>query len=634
MKGRLILFFVFGILLAFVVNASAGYGEDVINITEDKELVYDKRTVLAALYEADIDTVRQALDMRLITCRELVEYYLERINEYDSSFKCFITVCDNALSEADKRDALFEAGAADGKLFGIPVIVKDNIEYAGYYTTNGNKFENSRISDENALIVKYLLDEGAIIIGKSNMSTSAQEARASRSKAIGETYNAYNTRLASGGSSGGSAVATSLNMGMTSLGTDTNSSLRYPAALNGCISLRTTTGLISNEGCISLNRQRDTAGAITRTVKDQAIMLDVITGGKGDYAESLNDNVLNGMRIGIIIELAYEVKKMYGRTDAAIDDEVEAAFENAIRELEACGAEVIRVSMPDIFDMSSACDEDKDGWKAAKERYYAEFKALLADNDISAVIFPTYLSAPLYTGVNEAGGLAIYDQIWTSNCSVLAPPMGVPEISVPIGIHSRGAGIGMEIAALKNNEQLLLDIAYSYTELYNHRKVPETAPDIYEKYYEVGLDEFIILYNAAVTEAERLKAEEFMEQETSMEEETEPATTTVCEKVTETEEMTTDYEAVTETRAAETTIAEIITETVHTMTTAVTEISTVLAADDSTTVKLKDVLADYNSDEDKLGKILWFVFMMLILLVVVGNFIILYHEDEKKRREK
>ena len=545
MKKRLILLLMLLMCMAFTVEAFAKTDESTVRITEEKTVEYDKNELLAALYEADIESVREALDMRLISCRELTEYYLERIEEYNPMFNCFITLCDNVLAEADKCDVAIADGTAKGRLFGVPIVVKDNIKYAGYYTTNGLDFEDSEISEVNATIVQYLLDEGAIIIGKTNMSTEAQSARRTYSRVVGETFNAYNTELASGGSSGGSAVATSLNFTVASLGTDTNSSLRYPAALNGCVSLRPTFGLLDKAGCIILNRRRDTSGAITRTVKDQAIMLDVIT-GDGTYTEKLNADVLEGMRIGVLKELTYKVSGLSNRTDAVIDDEIEAAFANAVEELKACGAEVVEVSLPNIFTLSKSCSEDKEGWENAKEEYYAVFEKLLADNNIAAVVFPTYLSSPQYTGMNEAGGLNVYSQPWTSNCSVLASPLGLPEISVPIGQHSRGAGIGMEIASLKNSEQLLLDIAYSYTEKYNHRVTSELAPNLYEDSNAGDLQTFLLTYKEALAEAERLKEEERQQETTTAEPETTPEETTSVQETTAEEPATTETEDKTE----------------------------------------------------------------------------------------
>ncbi|MBQ4065220.1 MAG: amidase, partial [Clostridia bacterium] len=470
-----------------------------------------KESLLSALYEADIATLREAIDLRLITCRELTAYYLERIETYNNTYNCFITLCDNALEEAEKRDAAIADGTASGSLFGIPIVVKDNIDYEGFHTTNGYKKTNDQIASASATIVKNLLDEGAVILGKTNMSTAAQEARISRSKAVGETKNAYDVLLASGGSSGGSAVATSLNFAAGSLGTDTNSSLRYPAALNGCVSLRPTQGLLPRDGLVILNAKRDTAGAITRTVMDQAILLDALVGG-GNYAASLDENVLKGLRIGVLKELSGPIPSLSDRKESMIDGEILAAFARAVTELQAYGAEVIEVSLPKIFTMSNACKEDRKGSAKAKETLYAAFEALLAENNIKAVVFPTYLHSPQYTGVTEEGALRVYEQTYINNVSILSPPTGLPEISLPIGIHSRGAGIGMEIAGLKNEEQLLLNIAYTYTLHCNHRVVPEGAADLYKAYYTDSLQGLIEAYrNPPPDETEEITSPESSE---------------------------------------------------------------------------------------------------------------------------
>ena len=461
-------------------------GQKVEASIEEIQKEIEKNELLASLFEADIETLRKALDMGLITSRELTTYYMERIAVYNSNFNCFVTICDNVWEEADKRDAELAAGTAQGKLFGIPVVVKDNMEYAGYYTTNGYSFKKSKISRSNAAVVQHLFDEGAVIIGKTNMSTQAQDARRSFSAAAGDTYNAYNPDMAPGGSSGGSAVATSLNFAAASLGTDTNSSLRYPAALNGCISLRPTLGLIEKEGLIILNSRRDTAGAITRTVKDQAIMLSVIQ-GNGNYEENLNSNALEGVRIGVLKEFVGANSSVAGRTENNIDSEVMMAFQGAILELQMCGAEIVEVSMPDIFRLSAKCGENLSGWQAAKDKFYARYQQMFADNNISAVIFPTYLNSPLYLK-NVSN---FYGQTYITNCNLLSSVIGVPEISVPIGVHSRGAGIGMEIAALKYEEQLLLNYAYAYTEKFNYRQIPALAPDLYEVHASRNLADFI-----------------------------------------------------------------------------------------------------------------------------------------------
>ena len=447
---------------------------------ENAETVFEditKNDIYAAVYEADIVSLRSALDCGLITSRELTGIYLDRIEKFGGAKKCFITLCDNALEEADKRDAAIAAGTAEGTLFGIPVVVKDNIEYAGYPTTNGKKKDGS-VSATNAAVVQYLLDEGAVILGKTNMSTEAQEARITISRAVGETTNAYDSGMAAGGSSGGTAVSVSLNLAAAGLGTDTNASLRYPAVLNGCVSLRSTFDLVSREGVIKLNGKRDVAGAITRTVYDQAVMLDAITGGIYNFTKRLDPDRLKGARLGVIKELSYP----YGSSDrssANFDPEISAAFEKALSELTECGAEIVEVSMPRIFSMSASCNETYANAAAAKEKFYSEYRTLFESENLTAVIFPSCVTAPLYTGVTSDGALKVYRQTSVTNLSLISPQLGVPEMTVQTGLHSRNAGMGIEFAGLRGDDQKILDLAYSYTARYDHRTVPEYAENLY-----------------------------------------------------------------------------------------------------------------------------------------------------------
>lgn len=480
-----------------------------------EKVVTDKNAVLSALYESNIATIREAIDLKIISCEELTAYYLERIEKYNSKYNCFITLCDDALEVAKQRDEQLQKGENDGLLFGIPVVVKDNIDIKGLYTTNGHTLDKSTIAQENATVVNYLLEQGAVIIGKTNMSTDAQDARISYSEIKGQTKNAYNTLLAAGGSSGGTAVGVSLNFAVAGLGTDTNSSLRIPAVLNGCVSLRPTFDLVDRTGCTTLNSTRDVAGAITRTVYDQAIMMDVLTNGQYNYTENLDKNALEGLKIGILKELSYATTTasitgteeernaiatrfdMSARTEKHIDDEVAATFENAVKELEDCGAEVVTVSMPNLWNLSYKTFAS--GHKSNKQALYDEFERIVNENGLDAVIFPSYLSTPLKSGTDENGKYwNAWSQPFSNNCRAISPSASLPEISIPIGYHSSGAGIGLEIAGLKNSEQLLLNIAYSYTEKYDHRVAPTGAPDLYADY---SADSLRAIINAVVYQA-------------------------------------------------------------------------------------------------------------------------------------
>jgi len=444
----------------------------------------EKNAIYAALLDADIATLRQAIDTQLITCEELTAYYLQRIDTYNETYNCFITLCDDALEKAREKDQLLAEGKAEGLLFGIPIVVKDNIHVEGYLTTNGLKKSSSKVSTKTAEVVENLLAEGAIILGKTNLRKEADSAENSYSYAVGHTKNAYNPNLSPGGSSGGSAVATSLNFAAASLGTDTRSSLRIPAALNGCVALRPSKGLVSQDGLIVLSKRRDTAGAITRTVLDQAIMLDAMLGT--DFTENLNSDALEGLRIGILKNLA-------DNPDA--DPEVIAAFQQAVENLKSCSVTVIEVTMPKMHTLAGAVSTDTT--KKPIEAFNEAFQDFLKKKDIAAVIFPTYMHTPHYIGTDENGkNWDNVDQEWINNCKDLSPGSGSPEISIPIGTHSRGAGIGMEITAARGCDQLLLDIAYSYTQRFDHRVIPAGTPDLYADFFVSDLQTLVSEYEA------------------------------------------------------------------------------------------------------------------------------------------
>ena len=430
----------------------------------------EKYELMNSLYEGELSDVTAAIQRGDISCQELTWYYLQRIEKYNEPYNCFITMCDNAMEVAAQRDAALVAGTAEGSLYGVPIVVKDNIKYEGYPTTDGAKWRSN--DTYSATIVENLLNEGVIILAKANMSTNANECINSTSVVAGETKNAYNTYLSPGGSSGGSAVAVSLNFAMAALGTDTNSSLRYPAALNGCVSLRSTWGAVPGKGVTTLIYERDVPGVLTRTVMDQALMLDAMT-GTTRYAENLNPYALNGAKIGILKELSEPISWSASRNASRLDKEILAAFENLKEELRACGAELIEVSMPSLFNIKDDVYE-----AGGREKYYNYICKMMDQYDVDVLIYPTYLSTPMKIGVDENGvNWSKKSQKYTFNCSTMSPPTGAPEICIPMGNHSNGAGIGLSIFAKKGEDQLLLDLAYSYTLRYDKRVAPTGAPN-------------------------------------------------------------------------------------------------------------------------------------------------------------
>ena len=156
---------------------------------------------------------------------------------------------------------------------------------------------------------------------------------------------------------------------------------------------------------------------------------------------------------------------------------------------------MVEVSFPNIFSLSQATFVTNGAPHRAA--LYSAFTEKLEQYDVCAVVFPTYLSTPLRSGTDAEGThWNVWDQTYINNCSILSPSASLPEISIPIGLHSLGCGIGMEIATYKSQEQLLLDIAYSYTSRFDHRVLPTHAPDTYADFNTGTLREIIDAYKA------------------------------------------------------------------------------------------------------------------------------------------
>ena len=275
----------------------------------------------------------------------------------------------------------------------------------------------------------------------------------------------------------------------------------------GCFALRPTFDLISRDGVIKLNGTRDTVGAITRTASDLVLMMDVLTGGAYDYTGNRNKDVFKGLRLGIVKELTYPTTLDSYRTEKNIDDEVEAVFARAVKELKDLGAEVVEISFPNIYSLAGKATN-----QTGMENMYEAYLKILEKNNVSALIYPTYLSTPLKTGRDENGVFwNIFDdkqQVFINNCRSLSSCAKLPEITIPIGHHSGGPGIGLEIAAPRYSEQFLLDIALSYSESYNYRVAPTGAPDDYAAASMGSLRNVLDDYYARLAEANKPPVQE------------------------------------------------------------------------------------------------------------------------------
>jgi Asp-tRNA(Asn)/Glu-tRNA(Gln) amidotransferase A subunit family amidase len=229
--------------------------------------------------EATIDGIHGELRAGRLTCVQLVQAYLNRIDAYDQAGPTLNAVQNinrNALTQAAQLDEQLKAGAEPaGKLHCIPVLLKDQVDTNFMPTTYGSALFKTFVPERNATIVDKLQAAGAVVHAKTNMG---EFAFAYSGSAFGDCHNAYAPDRSPSGSSCGTGAGIAANFGAVGIGEDTGGSVRGPAAHNNLVGLRPTLQLVSRAGMLPATPTRDTLGPITRTVRDAAIVLDVIAG--------------------------------------------------------------------------------------------------------------------------------------------------------------------------------------------------------------------------------------------------------------------------------------------------------------------------------------------------------------------
>jgi aspartyl-tRNA(Asn)/glutamyl-tRNA(Gln) amidotransferase subunit A len=305
----------------------------------------------AELLSFDVATLGEKIRTRQISPVELTEAYLERIDQFRERLLAYITVNhDDARSAARNAEVEIMAGNWRGPFHGVPVALKDLCYTRGVLTTGGSKILANFVPDFDCTVWARLREAGAVLLGKLNLHEFAAGAT-NTNPHWGICRNPYNFERIPGGSSGGSGAAIVAHTAAATIGTDTGGSIRIPAAFCGCVGMKATWSRVSRFGVMPLADSLDHAGPITRTVRDAALMLQVIAGHDPhdstsstepvpDYAQALTGD-LKGVRIGIIAKL------MMG-----LSDEVAHSFNSALRVLRILGAEVAEVEIANI-DMSS-----------------------------------------------------------------------------------------------------------------------------------------------------------------------------------------------------------------------------------------------------------------------------------------
>ena len=313
-----------------------------------------------SLDETTIRAIHDAFASSTLSCVQLVEHYLSRIEAYDDqgpSLNAILTLNPRALDAAREMDRLYAADGGDGlPLHCIPVIVKDNYDTADMPTTGASVALAHSVPPDDAFVVRRLREAGALILAKSNLTELARGGTTISSLG-GQTRNPYDLSRTPGGSSGGTGAAIAADFGALGTGSDTGQSIRSPSSAQSLVGIRATRGLVSRDGVIPVSFTQDEVGPIVRTVEDAARMLDVIaeydpadpitafsTGEiPASYTESLDPDGLDGARIGLLLDLVGE---------EAIHEEVNAVVEDAVTTMMQAGAAVVRLRIPSFADLT------------------------------------------------------------------------------------------------------------------------------------------------------------------------------------------------------------------------------------------------------------------------------------------
>jgi amidase len=496
---------------------------------------------LLSTQEPTIADIHAALKSKDLTCRQLVQMYLDRIEAYDKkgpALNAIVVVNPNALSSADILDARFANSGFVGPLHCVPMIIKDNYDIMGFPTTAGSLSLKDSMPPRDAFQIRKLREAGALVLAKSNLAEFATSPYETVGSLLpGYTRNPYALDRVPAGSSGGTAVAVAASFGAAGLGSDTGNSIRGPSSHTSLVGIRSTMGLTSRDGIVPRQLHRDIGGPIARTVADAAAVFDVIAGSDpadpvtssaqdrrpDSYLNSLDKNGLMGARIGVLRQL---LTGPYPEPDA--DPEIAKLFEAALADMKKQGAEIvegIKVAEIDEIPASalSGCNRFKHDLKAylarlgpdapmkslddilASQKFHPSVEKALLASQAASDLPPDQNPRCLEVAENERrlaqGVLKIMDDAkldvvvypsWNfpprligdlntphgNNSPRVAPPTGFPAITVPMGFARGTLPAGIQILGRPWSEPTLFKLAYSYEQATQHRHSPATTPPL------------------------------------------------------------------------------------------------------------------------------------------------------------
>ncbi|ALN76878.1 MULTISPECIES: Asp-tRNA(Asn)/Glu-tRNA(Gln) amidotransferase subunit GatA [Staphylococcus] len=474
-------------------------------------------------YES-IENLQKLIKENKIKPSEIVKDIYDAIEETDPQIKSFLALDkENALKKAEELDQKQAAGEIEGKLFGIPMGIKDNIITEGLETTCASKMLEGFVPIYESTVMKKLHAENGVLIGKVNLDEFAMGGSTETSY-FKKTVNPFDHKAVPGGSSGGSAAAVAAGLVPFTLGTDTGGSIRQPAAYCGVVGLKPTYGRVSRFGLVAFASSLDQIGPLTRNVKDNAIVLEAIVGEdeldstsapnvSNDFTSDIGKDI-SGMKIALPKEYIGE----------GVDEEVKASVLKAVETLKSLGATVEEVSLPrtpygipsyyviasaeassnlarfdgirygyhskdasnleELYKMSRSEGFGEEvkrriflGTYVLSSGYYdayykkAQKVRTLIKNDFENV-FDNYdvVIGPTTPTVAFDIGSEIDDPLTMYANDLLTTPVnlaGLPGISIPCGLAENGRPIGLQLIGKPFDEKTLYRVAYQFETQFN-----------------------------------------------------------------------------------------------------------------------------------------------------------------------
>ena len=450
---------------------------------------------MTALADLTLAEAARRLAARELSPVELTKAALERIAALDPSYNAFIAVTvDIAMAGAKRAESEIAAGRHRGPMHGIPYALKDLFDVAGLPTTCHSKLRAGHCAQSDAFVVARLREAGAVLLGKTALHEFATGGP-TLDLPWPPARNPWDRAAHPGGSSSGAATAVALGMAFGAIGSDTGGSVRNPATCCGIVGLKPTYGLVSRNGAFPLSFSLDHVGPLTRTVEDNAILLQAITGHDPADPTSVRRDVpdlradigrdIRGLRIGVI--------EHFFREDAEAEPEQVAAFEQALATLCNLGADLRPVRLPPLkawvdcgrtlLQAEAYAIHEKDlqerpqdyapitlgkilpgafiaahdyvkaqQWRTALTRAFAE-----ATQDLDAVVTLSSFTVPCR--IDDAEAVA---RTYERHCRMPFNVTGTPAIAVPTGFSAGGLPLGMQIATRAFDETMLYRIAHAF----------------------------------------------------------------------------------------------------------------------------------------------------------------------------